>query len=78
MSCGVYEYNIGDFVVVYPQSKYNMRIGFIYDEVIPEERYLLYIEGNIEEHSKYSFVIYDELIEMYDRRILKREMLNEV
>jgi hypothetical protein len=68
----IYEYSVGDFVVVYPQSKNNMRIGFIYEEVIPDERYLLYIEGSIEEHTKYSFVIYNELIEMYDRRILNR------
>lgn len=68
-----YKYNVGDFVVVYPQSKSNMRIGFIYEEVLPDERYLLYTDGNIEEHSTYSFVIYDELIEMYNLKILKKE-----
>jgi hypothetical protein len=68
-----YIYNIGDFVVVFPHSKSNRRVGFIYEEITQGERYLLYIDGNIEEWSVYFFVLYNELMDMYEQKILKKE-----
>jgi len=78
MSVGL-KYCVGDFVILFPQSKSFSRVGFIYDEIIPNDRYLIYEDEEIEEHTIHNFVNYEELLDMYKRNILKRnEVTNRI